>query len=50
MGHAEGLLKYEALSEAGEEIHYEGAYKLYMEKQDFYWTIFYFVMPGFVWE
>lgn len=50
MGHAEGTLKYEALSEAGEEIHYEGPYKLYMEKQDFYWTIFYFVMPGFVWE
>lgn len=49
MGHAEGMLKYDALMENGEMIHYEGPYKLYMQREDKYWNIVYFVMPGFVW-
>ncbi|MCY7292108.1 MAG: hypothetical protein LH615_07990, partial [Ferruginibacter sp.] len=49
MGHAEGVLKYDAIMENGEIIHYEGPYKLYMEREDKYWSIMYFVMPGFVW-
>ena len=49
MGHAEGMLKYDALMENGETIHYEGPYKLYMQREDKYWNIVYFVMPGFVW-
>jgi hypothetical protein len=49
LGHAEGMLKYDAVMENGEILHYEGPYKLYMQRRDNYWTIFYFVMPGFVW-
>jgi len=49
MGHAEGKLKYDAIMENGEMIHYEGPYKLYMHREDKYWSIMYFVMPGFVW-
>jgi hypothetical protein len=49
LGHAEGMLKYDAVMENGEAIHYEGPYKLYMQREDKWWTIFYFVMPGFEW-
>jgi hypothetical protein len=49
LGHAEGMLKYDAVMENGEIIHYEGPYKLYMQREDKWWTIFYFVMPGFEW-
>ena len=49
LGHAEGRLKYDAVMENGEVLHYEGTYKLYMQRRDNFWTIFYFVMPGFVW-
>ena len=49
LGHAEGMLKYDAVMENGEVIHYEGPYKLYMQREDKWWTIFYFVMPGFSW-
>ncbi|MEP7141336.1 MAG: hypothetical protein ABI707_00640 [Ferruginibacter sp.] len=49
MGFAEGMLKYEAVMDNGEKIHYEGPYKLYMNMEDTWWSIFYFVMPGFKW-
>jgi hypothetical protein len=49
MGYAEGMLKYDALLEKGESVHYEGAYKLYLQMEHNYWNIFYFVMPGFKW-
>jgi hypothetical protein len=49
MGHSEGVLKYDAEMENGEMIHYEGPFKLYMQREDKYWSIMYFVMPGFVW-
>lgn len=49
MGFAEGILKYDAEMENGEIIHYEGPYKLYMQMEDKWWSIFYFVMPGFKW-
>jgi hypothetical protein len=49
MGHAEGMLQYDAVMENGEIMHYEGPYKLYMQRQDKWWTIFYFIMPGFSW-
>ena len=49
LGHAEGMLKYDAVMENGETIHYEGSYKLYMSRENKWWTIFYFVMPGFEW-
>lgn len=49
MGHSEGLVKYDAVLDNGEVIHFEGGYKLYMQRQDNWWDIFYFVMPGFNW-
>jgi len=49
LGHAEGMLKYDAVMENGEIIHYEGPYILYMLRQDKWWSIIYFVMPGFAW-
>jgi len=49
MGFSEGMYKYDAIMENGESIHFEGPYKLYMRREDNYWSIFYFVMPGFKW-
>jgi hypothetical protein len=49
MGHAEGMVKYDAILDNGEIIHFEGGYKLYMQRQGNWWDIFYFVMPGFNW-
>ncbi len=49
MGHSEGLVKYDAVLENGEVIHFEGGYKLYMQRQGNWWDIFYFIMPGFNW-
>jgi hypothetical protein len=49
MGFAEGTLKYDAVLENGEIIQYKGAYKLYLQLEDGWWSIFYFVMPGFKW-
>ncbi|MCW3091891.1 MAG: hypothetical protein JWP81_2960 [Ferruginibacter sp.] len=50
MGFAEGMLKYDAVVDNGEVIHYAGPYKLYMQMKDNWWSIFYFVMPGFKWD
>lgn len=49
IGHAEGGVKYDAVIENGEIIHFEGPFKLYMSKEDYCWSIFYFVFPGFQW-
>lgn len=49
MGHSEGIVKYDAMLDNGEAIHFEGGYKLYMQRGDNWWDIFYFVMPGFNW-
>jgi len=49
MGFAEGMMKYDAVMENGEVIHYEGPYKLYMQMEDDWWSIFYFIVPGFKW-
>ena len=49
MGFAEGMLKYDAVLENGEFLHYEGPFKLYMQMDDKWWSIFYFVVPGFKW-
>ena len=49
IGHAEGMFRYDAETETGEILHFEGAFKFYMENNDGYWNIFYFVFPGFEW-
>ena len=49
MGFAEGTVQYDAMLDNGEAIHFEGGYKLYMQRGDDWWDIFYFIMPGFNW-
>lgn len=49
MGHAEGGVRYDAVSETGETFHFEGPFKLYLSNEDGWWSIFYFVFPGFEW-
>lgn len=47
LGFSEGMYKFEAVLESGEEQKFEGPFKLYMRREDKYWSIFYFVIPGF---
>ena len=49
MGHAEGGVRYDAVLETGETLHFEGPFKLYLSNEDGWWSIFYFVFPGFEW-
>jgi hypothetical protein len=49
MGHAEGGVKYDAVPETGETVHFEGSFKLYLSNENGWWSIFYFVFPGFKW-
>ncbi len=49
LGHAEGMISYDAILENGETVHISGSFKLYMICEFDYWQIFYFEMPGFVW-
>ncbi len=50
MGHSEGAVKYDAVLENGEQMHFSGPYKLYMLREDNYWSIMHFVMEGFSWD
>jgi len=47
LGHAEGIVRYDALMESGETLNIEGPFKLYQSSENGHWHIFYFVMPGF---
>lgn len=49
MANAEGAVKYEAVTEDDEVIPVEGPFKLYFHLEYGYWSIFYFVFPGFEW-
>lgn len=49
MGHAEGGVKYDAVMETGEIVHFEGPFKLYLSNEDGWWSVCYFVFPGFEW-
>lgn len=46
---AEGAVKYDAVLTTGETVHLEGPFKLYLSNEDGWWSIFYFVFPGFDW-
>lgn len=47
IGHAEGIVKYQATLENSETRQFEGPVKFYMTREYDWWSIFYFVMPGF---
>ena len=49
MGHAEGGVRYDAVLESGETVHFEGPFKLYLSNEDGWWSVCYFVFPGFEW-
>ena len=49
MGFAEGAMKYDAIMENGESIHFEGPMKIYFALQGYYWEVMYFIVPGFEW-
>ena len=49
MGHAEGGVKFDARLDNGEYVHFEGPFKLYMSLEFGWWSICYFVFPGFEW-
>jgi len=49
MGHAEGAIKYIATLESGEQQTVTGMFKLYLSLKYGWWSICYFVMPGFDW-
>ena len=47
MGHAEGTVKFNAILENHEVKSFEGPFKLYLSLDTEWWSIFYFVFPGF---
>lgn len=47
MGHAEGVVKYDALLENGAEVRIGGPFKLYMSLDYGWWNIVHIVFPGF---
>ncbi len=49
IGHSEGGVKFDAVMETGETVHFKGPFKLYLTNEDGWWSIFYFVFPGFDW-
>lgn len=49
MGHAEGMVRYDAKLENGEFLHFDGPFKLYMSNEGTWWSVFYFIFPGFTW-
>lgn len=46
-GYAEGLMNYTALTESNEVIEFKGPFKLYYTLEYGWWSIYYFVIPGF---
>jgi hypothetical protein len=48
-GLVEGNLQYDAEMENAEIINYKGSFKLHLKKEDRFWCINYFTMPGFTW-
>jgi hypothetical protein len=47
LGHAEGMVKYNAVLENGEKITIGGPFKLYMTFEGGWWSIFHIIFPGF---
>ncbi|MEO6550068.1 MAG: hypothetical protein ABIN94_18845 [Ferruginibacter sp.] len=50
MAFAEGGMKYDAVIESGELIHFEGPLKIYFALEGYYWNVIFFHIPGFVWK
>lgn len=46
----EGRVRYDARLESGEIEHVEGCFELYLSNPGNWWSIFYFVFPGYSWN
>lgn len=49
MANTEGAVRYEAITEDDEIVPIEGPFKIYFHREYGYWSIFYFIFPGFEW-
>lgn len=49
MGYVEGTVKYDAVPEEGEVIHFEGPFKLYLKLTYGWWEIYFAHWPGLEW-
>ncbi|HEY0680360.1 MAG TPA: hypothetical protein VGD17_18890 [Chitinophagaceae bacterium] len=49
LGYCEGAVKYQAVTESGEVVPVEGPFKFYLSNESNWWSIFYFIFPGFTW-
>jgi hypothetical protein len=49
MGFAEGVAKYKGVLEDGQEVSFDGPFKFYMSLEHRWWSIYYFIFPGFQW-
>lgn len=47
LAYAEGTIKYDAYTENQDKIEFEGPFKLYFTLEYEWWSIYYFVIPGF---
>lgn len=47
LAYAEGIIKYDAYTENQDKIEFEGPFKLYFTLEYEWWSIYYFVIPGF---
>lgn len=47
MAYAEGIMKYTAFTEDQDKIQLEGPFKLYFTLEYEWWSVYYFVLPGF---
>lgn len=50
MGYAKGTVSYDASLENGGIVHFEGVFKFCLSMECQWWSVFYFVFPGFRWE
>ena len=49
-GYAGGVARYEAVIEGGECVWHEGPFQFYLSNYGNWWSIFYFIFPGFRWH
>jgi len=47
LAYAEGIMKYTAITEDRHKIQIDGSFKLYFTMEYEWWSIYYFVLPGF---
>lgn len=49
-GFVNGKVAYDAITERGDVMQYRGPFEIYLSNSGTWWSIFYFVFPGFAWK